>query len=34
LTQAQVRRIGLLSIIGLPAMAVVLGVWVWYRRRD
>ncbi|HEV8230998.1 MAG TPA: GldG family protein [Thermoanaerobaculia bacterium] len=34
LTQAQVRRIGLFSIIGLPAMAVVLGIWVWYRRRD
>ncbi|HEU5248566.1 MAG TPA: GldG family protein [Thermoanaerobaculia bacterium] len=34
LTQAQVRRIGLFSIIGLPALAVVLGVWVWYRRRD
>jgi ABC-type uncharacterized transport system involved in gliding motility auxiliary subunit len=34
LTQAQVRRIGLFSIVGLPALAVVLGVWVWYRRRD
>jgi ABC-type uncharacterized transport system involved in gliding motility auxiliary subunit len=34
LTQSQVRRIGLFSIIGLPAMAVILGVWVWYRRRD
>ncbi|HEU5251538.1 MAG TPA: hypothetical protein VFW15_16255, partial [Thermoanaerobaculia bacterium] len=34
LTQAQVRRIGLFSIIGLPALAVVLGLWVWYRRRD
>ncbi|HSD72461.1 MAG TPA: GldG family protein [Thermoanaerobaculia bacterium] len=34
LTQAQVRRIGIFSIVGLPALAVVLGVWVWYRRRD
>jgi ABC-type uncharacterized transport system involved in gliding motility auxiliary subunit len=34
LTQSQVRRIGLVSILGLPALAIVLGVWVWYRRRD
>jgi ABC-type uncharacterized transport system involved in gliding motility auxiliary subunit len=34
LTQSQVRRIGLFSIIGFPALAVLLGVWVWYRRRD
>ena len=34
LTQGQVRRIGLFSIFGLPALAIVLGVWVWYRRRD
>ncbi|HEX5134195.1 MAG TPA: GldG family protein [Thermoanaerobaculia bacterium] len=34
ITQSQVRRIGLFSIVGLPALAVVLGVWVWYRRRD
>jgi ABC-type uncharacterized transport system involved in gliding motility auxiliary subunit len=34
LTQGQVRRIGLFSVLGLPAFAVVLGVWVWYRRRD
>ena len=34
LTQSQVRRIGLLSIVGLPALAVMLGGWVWYRRRD
>lgn len=34
LTQAQVRRIGLFSIVGLPGLAVLLGVWVWYRRRD
>lgn len=34
LTQSQVRRIGLFSVLGLPALAVVLGVWVWYRRRD
>jgi ABC-type uncharacterized transport system involved in gliding motility auxiliary subunit len=34
LTRAQVRRIGLFAVLGLPALAVVLGVWVWYRRRD
>lgn len=34
LTGSQVRRIGLFSVLGLPALAVVLGVWVWYRRRD
>ena len=34
LTQAQVRRITLLAILGMPAMAVLLGIWVWYRRRD
>jgi gliding motility-associatede transport system auxiliary component len=34
LTQAQVRRISLFSILGLPAMAILLGIAVWYRRRD
>jgi hypothetical protein len=34
LTQAQVRRISLFAILGMPGMAVVLGIWVWYRRRD
>ncbi len=34
LTRAQVNRIGLFTILGLPAFAVALGVWVWYRRRD
>lgn len=34
LTQAQVRRISLLAILGMPAMAILLGIWVWYRRRD
>jgi ABC-type uncharacterized transport system involved in gliding motility auxiliary subunit len=34
LTEAQVRRIGWAAIVGLPALAVVLGIWVWYRRRD
>jgi ABC-type uncharacterized transport system involved in gliding motility auxiliary subunit len=34
LTRSQVQRIGLFSVLGLPALAVVLGVWVWYRRRD
>jgi ABC-type uncharacterized transport system involved in gliding motility auxiliary subunit len=34
LTQAQVRRISLFAILGMPGMAVILGIWVWYRRRD
>ena len=34
LTDAQVRRIGWTAIAGLPALAVLLGIWVWYRRRD
>lgn len=34
LTESQVRRIGIFSIFGLPLLAVVFGVWVWYRRRD
>ena len=34
LTRTQVNRIGLFTILGLPAFAIVLGVWVWYRRRD
>ncbi len=34
LTRAQVGRLGLLATLGFPALAVVLGVWVWYRRRD
>ncbi len=34
LTQSQVNRLGLFSMFGLPLLAVSLGVWVWYRRRD
>ena len=34
LTRSQVNRIGLFAILGMPAFAVVIGVWVWYRRRD
>jgi ABC-type uncharacterized transport system involved in gliding motility auxiliary subunit len=34
LTRSQVRRIGLFAVLGLPSLVVVLGVWVWYRRRD
>ena len=34
LTQSQVNRISLFTILGMPALAVVLGIWVWYRRRD
>ena len=34
LSAEQVRRIGIASVVGLPGLAVLLGVWVWYRRRD
>ena len=34
LTRTQVNRIGLFTVFGLPGFAIVLGVWVWYRRRD
>lgn len=34
MTRSQVNRIGLLAILGMPAFAAILGVWVWYRRRD
>jgi ABC-type uncharacterized transport system involved in gliding motility auxiliary subunit len=34
LTRSQTNRIGLFVIVGLPLIVSVLGVWVWYRRRD
>jgi hypothetical protein len=34
LTESQVIRIGWTVIVGLPALAILLGIWVWYRRRD
>jgi ABC-type uncharacterized transport system involved in gliding motility auxiliary subunit len=34
LTESQVIRISWTVIVGLPALAILLGVWVWYRRRD
>jgi len=34
LTSAQVNRIGLFAVAGMPLFAILLGVWVWYRRRD
>ena len=34
LTEAQVLRIGWAAIVGLPGLAILLGIWVWYRRRD
>jgi ABC-type uncharacterized transport system involved in gliding motility auxiliary subunit len=34
MTRTQVNRLGLLAVFGMPAFAVILGVWVWYRRRD
>ena len=34
LTESQLRRVAIASIAGLPALAILLGLWVWYRRRD
>jgi ABC-type uncharacterized transport system involved in gliding motility auxiliary subunit len=34
MTSSQVQRIGLFAVAGMPLLAVFLGVWVWYRRRD
>lgn len=34
LSESQVRRIAIASIAGLPGLAILLGLWVWYRRRD
>ena len=34
MTQSQVNRLGLFAMFGLPLCSIVLGVWVWYRRRD
>jgi ABC-type uncharacterized transport system involved in gliding motility auxiliary subunit len=34
LSESQIRRIAIGSIVGLPVVAILLGLWVWYRRRD
>ena len=34
LSSSQVNRIGLFAVAGMPLFAILLGVWVWYRRRD
>lgn len=34
LTDAQVNRLAWAAVVGLPGLAVLLGLWVWYRRRD
>jgi len=34
LTDIQIQRIAIAAVAGLPALAVLLGIWVWYRRRD
>jgi hypothetical protein len=34
LTRSQVNRIGVFAVAGMPLAAVILGVWVWFRRRD
>jgi gliding motility-associatede transport system auxiliary component len=34
LTRSQVNRIGLFAVAGMPLAVVLLGVWVWFRRRD
>jgi ABC-type uncharacterized transport system involved in gliding motility auxiliary subunit len=33
-SQSQINRIGLFVVAGMPLFAILLGVWVWYRRRD
>jgi ABC-type uncharacterized transport system involved in gliding motility auxiliary subunit len=33
-SQSQINRIGLFVVAGMPLLAILLGVWVWYRRRD
>ncbi len=34
LSESQLRRVAIGSIVGLPVIAILLGLWVWYRRRD
>ncbi len=34
LTRSQVNRISVFATLGLPALAILLGIWVWYHRRD
>ena len=34
MTRSQVNRLGLLAVFGMPVFAILVGVWVWYRRRD
>ncbi len=34
LTDAQVASDRLVAMAGLPGLAILLGLWVWYRRRD
>ena len=34
LNRTAVNRIGLFAVAGMPLAAILLGVWVWYRRRD
>ena len=34
MTRSQVNRLGLLAVFGMPIFAVLLGVLVWYRRRN
>jgi ABC-type uncharacterized transport system involved in gliding motility auxiliary subunit len=34
MTRSEVTRLGLAAVLGMPLFAILLGVWVWYRRRD
>jgi ABC-type uncharacterized transport system involved in gliding motility auxiliary subunit len=34
LTDAQVNRLAWAAVAGLPGLAILLGLWVWYKRRD
>ena len=34
LSDSDVRKIGIASVLGLPALAMVIGIFVWFKRRD
>jgi gliding motility-associatede transport system auxiliary component len=34
LSDAQVRKVGYVAVVGLPGLAILVGLWVWYKRRD
>ena len=34
LSDSDVRKIGIASVLGLPALAMAIGIFVWFKRRD